>query len=331
MVWRVAIVGGGRMGQHYMETYNAFADCRLVAVVDPNAERGRAVCKFHGVEASFTSLEDMLQSEARPDVVSIVTPGSYFRETVVALAGRVPAVQCEKPLGGPLAHADEMVAACESAGTIFAGGALSCALPRLHQAAGWLREGRYGKVIGASVHGWSSEILGAGNQHTSVLRLLTGDEIGSVMAWCDPVGGLHDAEGKAVDALDGAEHDTGAMEPTGRDSAHFNAIFTLKSGLSVPVFGFPKNDFLTDPKLASEHNPMGRVPVEGAGVRVWTDRGVQVYSPGPECQEECQLLWKGAAGEWEELEEPGWMTEPNAAQGHLGASIRSMLVSRRAS
>ena len=92
MVWRVAIVGGGRMGQYYMETYNAFPGCKLVAVVDPNADRGRAVCQFHGVEASFTSLEDMLQSDASPDVVSVVTPGRYFRGTVLALAGRVPAV-----------------------------------------------------------------------------------------------------------------------------------------------------------------------------------------------------------------------------------------------
>ena len=67
-----------------------------------------------------------------------------------------------------------MAAACAAAGVVFAGGALTKAYPELQAAARRLRAGDYGAVVGASVHGWSSEILGAGCQHTSVLRLLAG-------------------------------------------------------------------------------------------------------------------------------------------------------------
>ena len=231
--------------------------------------------------------------------------------------------------------ADEMVAACEASGSLFVGGALCRALPRLQEVAGWLRSGQFGTVIGASVHGWSSEILGAGNQHTSVLRLLTDAEVETVTAWCDPPMGLRDAEGRAVDAVDGIETDTGAREPLGRDGAHYNAIFTLTSGIVVPVFGHPKNDFQVSPELVADDNPMGRVPIEHAGVRVWTSQDVLVYSPGPECQQPPQLF-KGfdAEGAWLPFE-PEWQPNPFASVGisdsaylemdQLGGSIRSML------
>jgi hypothetical protein len=32
-LWRVAVVGGGRLGQYYAEAFCAFADTELVAVV----------------------------------------------------------------------------------------------------------------------------------------------------------------------------------------------------------------------------------------------------------------------------------------------------------
>ena len=44
--FRVAIVGGGRMGQVYMETYSRLPSARLVAVVDPNADRRAAVSQL---------------------------------------------------------------------------------------------------------------------------------------------------------------------------------------------------------------------------------------------------------------------------------------------
>jgi predicted dehydrogenase len=36
MVYRVAIVGAGRMGQVYAEAYSAFPETEVVALVDPN-------------------------------------------------------------------------------------------------------------------------------------------------------------------------------------------------------------------------------------------------------------------------------------------------------
>ena len=104
-----------------------------------------------------------------------------------------------------MADADAMAGACAAAGVVFAGGALTKAYPEVQEAAARLAAGVYGAVVGASVHGWSSEILGAGCQHTSVLRLLTGAEVTAVVAWCEQPDGLRDGDGRLVDAVDGAE------------------------------------------------------------------------------------------------------------------------------
>ena len=312
------------MGQNYVDTYLHFPDCAIVAVVDPNLERAQAIIEHHGElrqqAKAYADTASMLVA-AQPDIVSIVTPGSYFKAAVLATAaaGSVKAVQCEKPFGGPLQDADEMVEACERTGTIFHGGALCVALPQLQQVAMWLDEGRYGTVVGASIHGWSAEILGAGNQHTTVLRRLCNAEVDRVVAWCDPPGGLRDENGRSVDAVDGVERETGAREPVGRDGAHYNGIFSLSTGVVCPVFGHPKNDYQTT--------------VVGAGVRVVTDQGFQIYSPGPECQlpPEVSKLSNSNDGsgcsEWVPCTwaEAPFTTQPYEELGHLGGSIRSMV------
>ena len=273
-VWKVALVGGGRLGQYYAEAFTTFADTSLVAVVEPNYERAQAVVeKFPTSHGHFRDLHRMLD-EAQPEIVTVATPGKYFQSVVLAaaLAPSVRAIQVEKPFGGPLADADAMATACEAAGIVFAGGALTVAYPQVQEAAARLRSGEYGRVVGASVHGWSSEILGAGCQHTAVLRLLTGAEVVEVVAWCEQPEGLRDGEGRLVDAVDGAELETGCREPVGADCTEFNAQFRLATGLTVPVFGAPN--------LATT-NLAGALPT--AGVRVWTDTGYLVHAEGPEC------------------------------------------------
>lgn len=45
MPYRVALVGAGRMGQGYLDVYTGFANCELVALVEPNAERAAGCCR----------------------------------------------------------------------------------------------------------------------------------------------------------------------------------------------------------------------------------------------------------------------------------------------
>jgi len=217
-----------------------------------------------------------------------------------------------------------MVDACEHAGVLFAGGALSKAYPQVHEAAQRLREGVYGTIIGASIHAWSAEVLGAGCQHTSVLRLLTGAEVEEVVAWCEDYPSMRrDTQGRLVDAVDGQEQETGCREPIAGDSVQLSAQFKLSTGLTVPVFG--------SPNIATESLDGTRIP--NAGVRVWTDRGVLVWSAGGECGP--PLIFEGVdprSGARQKVD-PEYRTPPHDGElpwAHLTNSVRSMVDATKA-
>ena len=182
--FRVAIVGAGRMGQEYALAYKAFPETEVVGFVDPNEERTRAVCALHPGSSWYPTVESMCAAE-RPDIVSVVTPAKFMKAAVIAASKSpgIKAVQVDKPFGGPLADADAMVDACAQAGVIFAGGNLQRAMGEVQHAAARLRSGEWGRVVGASVHGWQGELLGGGCQHIAVLRLLAQAEVTSAMAW----------------------------------------------------------------------------------------------------------------------------------------------------
>eukprot|EP01052_Picozoa_sp_SAG31_P019332 SAG31_NODE_1404_length_8479_cov_2.258760_11_plen_379_part_00 len=212
-----------------------------VAVVDNNAERAAAVCERFGCPAHFRTVEEMLAAPGvAPEVVSVVTPGKYFRETVLACA-RCPtirAIQVEKPMGGPLRDADEMISACDAAGIVFAGGNMQVAYPEVQEMAARLASGEFGPVISGNVQGWSSnEYLGGGCQHIAVLRALTGQEVVEVQAWGSPAEGLYIPGFGAVDAMDGNAGDP-SREPAedGSDSVRIHAQLRLSGGVIVPCF-----------------------------------------------------------------------------------------------
>ena len=51
--WRVAVVGGGRLGQYYAEAFCAFADTELVAVVERGLGGNAALPLLHHRSAAL--------------------------------------------------------------------------------------------------------------------------------------------------------------------------------------------------------------------------------------------------------------------------------------
>ena len=216
--YRVAIVGCGRMGQHYAEVYQALPDTDVVAIAEYDPERRRAVGERFGVGALFPDAAAMLR-EVVPDIAAVVLPGKYIKDAVVACAeagGRGGST--DKPIGACLADVDAMVEVCRERGVVFAGGNLQRAMGQVQEAAAWLRAGQFGELTGASVHGWGGEISGGGCQHIAVLRLFTGSEITQVTAWGHP-----------DEALRG-DTDEGLI---------INGLLQLTNGLTCAVFGEP--------------------------------------------------------------------------------------------
>ena len=213
----VAVIGCGRLGQHYAAVYAARPDTTLVAIAEANPERRRVVGERFGVTRLFADARSLF-AEVVPDVAALVLPVRYIKDAVLAaVAAGVRGVTTDKPIAATLADADAMVDACRTAGVVFGGGNLQRARADVQEAAGWLHAGEFGPITGAAVHRWSGEISGGGCQHISVLRLLTGTEVAEVVAWGKP-------ENKLADDQD-------------EEGLIINARFTMSDGMAVPVFG----------------------------------------------------------------------------------------------
>ena len=256
--YTVAIIGCGRLGQHYAEVYQTLPDTELVAIAEHNPERRRAVGKRFGIEALYPDAEAMYR-EIVPDIAAVVLPGKYIKEAVIASAqAGVKGVSTDKPIEACLADADEMVDVCAERGVVFAGGNLKRALSDLQEVAGWLRAGDYGELRGASVHRWGAgEISGGGCQHIAVLRLLAQAEVTEVVAWGTP--------GEALRS----DSDEGLV---------INGHFRLSNGLGCPVFGwetpFRGVEVWTDDALVRWNWATPEIfrGFDGSGARVRVDR-----------------------------------------------------------
>lgn len=217
---RVAIIGCGRMGQEYAKFYGLLDNTEIVAIAEYNDERRKAVGERFGVKALYKDAEEMYQRIGEvPDLAVTVLPAKFIKDAVIASAqAGVRGVSSDKPIGAKLSDVDEMIDICAERGVVFHGGNLQSARSDVQEAARWLRQGDFGEVRGASVHGWGGEISGGGCQHIAVLRLLTQAEITEVVAW-----------GKPQEALE-ADEDTGLI---------INGRFTMSTGIAVPIFGEP--------------------------------------------------------------------------------------------
>ena len=217
--YKAAIIGCGRLGQHYAWCYHTFPDTEIVAIAEHNPERRRRVGEVFGVDALFPDAESLLK-EIVPDVASVVTPTKYMKEAVIACAeAGVRGVTTDKPIAGRLSDADEMIAACESRGVVFGGGNLQRAMHEVQEAnRRFLRSGELGELLGAAVHSWGGEVSGGGCQHICVLTLFADALVEEVTAWASPPEAL------------AQEDDQGLV---------INGRFRLSNGLECQVFGQP--------------------------------------------------------------------------------------------
>ncbi len=212
----VAIIGGGRLGQHYIEVYQTLPNTEVIAVAEVNEERRKALGERFGIKGLYKDAQD-LYNHVTPDLAAVVLPGKYIKEAVIASAqAGVKGVSTDKPIEARLSDVDEMIEVCEERGVVFAGGNLQRAISEVQEAASWLRAGDYGTLRGASVHGWGGEISGGGCQHIAVLRLLAQAEISEVIAWGTP---------------------QEALEKDDDEGLIINGLFRLSNGLDCPVFG----------------------------------------------------------------------------------------------
>lgn len=129
--WKSAIIGLGQVGMGFdkdplrqgvwthfkaYETLNEF--CDLIAVSDPLLQRREeAMARKSGVRA-YDSLEKLLENET-VDLLSLCTPPELHLSQIEQAIGKVKVIICEKPLGGSVAAAQEVLQKAQKMQTVI--------------------------------------------------------------------------------------------------------------------------------------------------------------------------------------------------------------------
>lgn len=114
---RVLILGTGNMANTHAKAYATHPDAQIVGAVDLDETRVQDFCGTHGIERSFTSLEDAI-AWGEFDAVSNVTPDAAHYPTTKTVIAAGKHVLCEKPLATSHAHAEDLANLAGAAGII---------------------------------------------------------------------------------------------------------------------------------------------------------------------------------------------------------------------
>lgn len=125
----VAVVGVGRMGRHHARTYAKLTGAKLVAVVDPDADRAGEVADEYGCEA-LGSVEELLarhlphSTPARGGApaalaVSVAVPTKFHAAAAEPLLCRGVPCLIEKPLAPSVAEARRLATLAAEHGAVL--------------------------------------------------------------------------------------------------------------------------------------------------------------------------------------------------------------------
>jgi len=136
---RAAVVGVGYLGAFHAEKYASMAEVDLVAVVDTDAERARAVAARCGTEA----LADHRALFDRVDCVSLAVPSPVHFALAHDFLMHDVDVLVEKPLTTTVAEGRALVATAEQRGRILQVGHLERFNPAIRALAGVVTHPRF--------------------------------------------------------------------------------------------------------------------------------------------------------------------------------------------
>jgi len=192
---RVVVLGTSFGGAVHVEGFRRHAGFEVVGVAGTDPQRSRALADARGVPVASTDWRALL-ADAKPDVVSVVTPPDLHHPMVMAALGRGCHVLCEKPTALDRHQAAEMRDAARAAGRVLAINHEFRFFPARMRTLELVAEGaigapRRGDILGRyalwtrpelRAMNWLSEkargggILGAlGSHHTDCLRTVFGE------------------------------------------------------------------------------------------------------------------------------------------------------------
>ena len=108
---RIAIIGTGNVFSSHIAAIKAAGErAELVAAVDVDEARVRAICAENGIPHAYVDAREMLAVE-QPELVQIATPPAVHKRLIIECLEAGAWVYCEKPLCASLAEFEEITRA----------------------------------------------------------------------------------------------------------------------------------------------------------------------------------------------------------------------------
>lgn len=147
----VAIVGAGRVAQHYRTMLRApgVSGWRMVGVCDLDAARADSLAR-HFACPSFADYHTMLD-RSRPDLALVLTPSGLHHEHARAALERGVHVLVEKPIAMRPAQARELASLARDRGLMYGVVFQNRLNPAIRCLRDALRQGRFGTIVTATI------------------------------------------------------------------------------------------------------------------------------------------------------------------------------------
>ena len=115
---RIGLIGAGNIANTHLNAYKSVPEAEIVAICDINEKHLNEPADKFGIEARYTSLEDMLASEKLDAADVCVWNCNHAKCTIAALNAGLH-VLCEKPMATSAKEAEEMRAAAAKNGKLL--------------------------------------------------------------------------------------------------------------------------------------------------------------------------------------------------------------------
>ncbi len=154
-MFRMGLVGAGRMGRTHLRALAASSDVRIVAVAEPlETLRDDAVANFE--VAGYSSLSEMLDSDGI-DGALIVTPSDSHVDVIALVASAGLPILCEKPCGVSADDTRRAQRIVRDAGVALQIGYWRRFVPELQRIREDIAAGAFGDVLTLSCLQWDGE------------------------------------------------------------------------------------------------------------------------------------------------------------------------------
>jgi predicted dehydrogenase len=144
---RWGVLGAARIAHDYViPAINLSANGRVTAIASRSESKLSQFSKEFGIEDTFLTYEDMLDS-ADIDAVYIPLPNNLHHRWTIEAARRKKHILCEKPAALNVAQCKEMISTCESNGVLFMEGYMYRFHPQFDVLKDEMESGIIGKIL----------------------------------------------------------------------------------------------------------------------------------------------------------------------------------------